>query len=383
MIKPFKMPKPESQVRGSAHSSQILALDWQAPNPGAEISRFKNRANIGNRGNHETHEPHEKWNPVRVFRGLNFFLGEDLGSSSGIDYYFAIRHSSFVILLLLALTGCKPAAPAPTGPASQVPKTYAAQGVVQAVAADRRQATIKHDAIPGYMAAMTMDFSVRDTNALAGIAAGDKIAFTLAVTDTDDWIENVQRISPADAFGLAGPSGWHVTEPGLEVGDLLPDYEFTDENNQRVRFSDFRGRALAFTFFFTSCPLPEYCPRMNQNFAATRKLLRSATNAPADWQLLSISFDAAFDTPQMLSSYARLYRGDDTNRWLFAAASTNTLAGLAPKVDLSVWREGGTLSHNMRTVVLDPAGKIARQFDGNAWTPAQLAEAIIEAATKR
>jgi len=292
---------------------------------------------------------------------------------------FAIRHSSFVILLLLTLAGCKPASSTPTGSASLVPKTYAAQGVVQAVAADHRRATIKHDAIPGYMAAMTMEFSARDTNALAGIAAGDKISFTLAVTDTDDWIENVRRIGQADAFGLTGPPGWHVAEPELEVGDSLPDYEFTDENNQLVRFSDFRGRALAFTFFFTSCPLPEYCPRMNQNFVETRKILRSATNAPADWQLLSISFDATFDTPQMLSSYASLYRGEDTNRWLFAAASTNTLAGLAPKVDLSVWREGGTLSHNMRTVVLDPAGKIACQFDGNAWTPAQLAEAIIEA----
>jgi cytochrome oxidase Cu insertion factor (SCO1/SenC/PrrC family) len=57
--------------------------------------------------------------------------------------------------------------------------------------------------------------------------------------------------------------------------------------------------------------------------------------------------------------------------------------GLAPKVDLSVWREGGVLSHNLRTVVLDPAGKISRHFDGNEWTPAQLAAAIIEAARKQ
>ena len=299
---------------------------------------------------------------------------------------FMLRHSSFVILLpalLLALAGCKPSASVPTGPDSVALKTYAAQGVVQAVAADHRRATIKHDAIPGYMAAMTMEFSVRDTNALAGISAGDKITFTLAVTDTDDWIENVQRVGQAVKFGVSGPPGWHVAEPELEVGDPLPDYEFTDENNRQVRFSDFRGRALAFTFFFTSCPLPEYCPRMNQNFASTRKLLQSATNAPEDWQLLSISFDAAFDSPQMLSSYARVYRGEDTNHWLFAAAATNTLARLAPKVDLNVWCEGGTLSHNMRTVVLDPAGKISCQFDGNSWTPAQLAEAIIKAAANR
>ena len=119
---------------------------------------------------------------------------------------------------------------------------------------------------------------------------------------------------------------------------------------------------------------------MNRNFAEVRKLLASATNAPANWQLLSISFDPGFDTPQMLSGYAKFYRGDDTNRWLFAVASTNTLAGLAPKVDLSFWHEGGSISHNLRTVVLDPHGKIAAQLDSNDWTPQELADAILKAA---
>lgn len=294
-----------------------------------------------------------------------------------------MKPSTLFCALLLILAGCQPHSTAPPPPASSAPKTYAVHGVVQAVAPDQRQATIKHDAIPGYMAAMTMDFSTRDTNALAGVSAGDEISFTLAVTGTDDWIENVRVIAKTNAFGFSGPPGWHVVEPELEVGDVLPDYEFTDENNQRVRFSDFRGRAVAFTFFFTSCPLPEYCPRMNRNFAEARKVLTGATNAPANWQLLSISFDSSFDTPLMLSGYARYYRGDDTNRWLFAVAATNTLAALAPQVDLSIWREGGSLSHNMRTVVLAPGGKIFRQFNGNDWTPAQLAAAIIEAALKK
>ncbi len=68
-----------------------------------------------------------------------------------------------------------------------------------------------------------------------------------------------------------------------------------------VRFSDFRGSAVAFTFFFTSCPLPEYCPRMNRNFSEARKLLAGDPSAPTNWELLSISFDSSFDTPQILA----------------------------------------------------------------------------------
>jgi protein SCO1/2 len=284
--------------------------------------------------------------------------------------------------MLSGLAGCKPQASAPPPP-GPVPKNYFVHGVVQSVALDRRHAVIKHDAIPGYMAAMTMEFPARDTNALNGISAGDEINFTLAVTETDDWIEIIQRVGKTNTSGLSGPAGWHVVEPELELGDTLPDYEFTDENNRPVRFSDYRGRAVAFTFFFTSCPLPDFCPRMNRNFAEVRKILYTATNAPSNWELLSISFDSSFDTPQMLSGYAKFYRGDDTNCWLFVVASTNTLAGLAPKVDLSFWREGGSISHNMRTVVIDTAGRISHQFDGNEWTPQELADAIIAAARKK
>jgi len=286
-----------------------------------------------------------------------------------------------VWFLLLALAGCKPAASLPPTQDAGA-KTYPARGIVQTIAPDRRHAGIKHDAIPGYMPAMTMDFSARDANTLAGISPGDEIAFTLAVTDTNSWIENVQPLGHTNAFGLSGPPGWHIAEPQLAVGDPLPDYGFTDENDRPVRFSDFRGRAVAFTFFFTTCPLPDYCPRMNRNFSEARALLAAATNAPANWQFLSLSFDAALDTPPVLSGYARFYRGADTNRWLFAVASSNTLASLAPKLDLSIWREGGILSHNMRTVVLAPDGTIARQFDGNQWTPQALADAILAAAKK-
>jgi protein SCO1/2 len=276
---------------------------------------------------------------------------------------------------LLLVAGCKPkpSAPPVSGATNQA---YSVRGAVQSVAPDHRSARIKHEAIPGYMAAMTMDLSVRDTNALNNISAGDEITFTLVVTTNDDWIENLQRtgktVTPAPT--------WRVVEPELKVGDTLPDYEFTSETGHAVKLSDFRGSAVAFTFFFTSCPLPEFCPRMNRNFSEARKILTAETNAPPNWQLLSISFDSSFDTPQILSGYGKFYRGADTNRWLFAVASANTLAGLAPKVDLNFWRENGSISHNLRTVILDTRGKIARQFDGNDWTPQQLADAIRDAA---
>ena len=281
--------------------------------------------------------------------------------------------------MLAATVGCKQESPAPIAPSAAM-KTYDVRGIVQQIAPDGRKATIKHEAITGYMAAMTMDFSVRDTNELAGIASNDEITFKLAVTENDDWIEDVRFVAHHIGEVTNSVFTFHVPTLQLNPGDALGDYEFTGEDSENFHLSHFRGSVVAFTFFFTACPLPEFCPRMNKNLAEARKIILAQTNAPANWQLLSISFDSDFDKPELLGNYGNFYRGGDTNRWLFAVASTNTLAGLAPKVGLNFWREGGSISHNLRTVVLDVNGKIFKQFDGNDWTPEDLAEAIRVAA---
>ncbi|HTB85662.1 MAG TPA: copper-binding protein [Candidatus Sulfotelmatobacter sp.] len=287
-------------------------------------------------------------------------------------------------LLLAVLAACTRESSAPVPPPqTAAAKTYDGHGVIQAISADLRSVTIKHEAISNYMGAMTMDFPVRDTNDLNGLAANDEIEFKLRVTDNDDWVENLRFVAHHIGEVTNNTVVFHGASAELKPGDPLPDFGFTDENGNTVSFSDFHGQAVAFTFFYTACPLPDYCPRMNKNFYETRKILLADTNAPANWQLLSISFDSDFDKPGNLSGYGNFYRGGDTNRWLFTVASTNTLAELAPKVDLHFWHDSGSITHNLRTVVLDTNRKIFRQFDGNDWTPEELAQAIADAARQK
>jgi protein SCO1/2 len=288
---------------------------------------------------------------------------------------------TFLLLTVavLGLAGCKPEAPA-TNTAAPAVRTYAARGIVRQIATDRQTATIQHEAIPGFMSAMTMDFTLKNPDELRNIAPGDRINFTLLVTETNSWIESVRFDSHVIENVTNHEFIIRTSSPELKPGDAMPDFTFTAEDGRAVRFSDFRGRVLAFTFFFIRCPLPDYCPRMDLNFAATRTLLRAATNAPANWQFLSISFDPDFDLPDKLSNYAKFYREADADRWLFAVADTNTLDRLAPGLDLKILRGDGVVSHNLRTVVLDPQGRITRQFDGNQWTPQELADAMLAAA---
>jgi protein SCO1 len=291
------------------------------------------------------------------------------------------RRNFFVVVLLVIMTSCKLKAASDDSPPSA--RTYDAHGVVRQIATDRGAVTIQHDAIAGYMPAMTMEFPVKDTNELHGISISDEITFKLAVRENGDWIEGIRFVAHRIENVTNGVVMIHVPVAELQPGDVLPDYELTSETGGKIQISDFRGRVLAFTFFFTRCPLPDYCPRMGKNFAETRQLLLTMPDAPTNWQFLSISFDPEFDQPAVLSSYANYFREGNPDRWRFAAVSAAVLADLAPKLDLMVRPDGSGISHNLRTVVLDPQGRIFRQFDGNQWLPQKLADAMLAAARQQ
>ncbi len=282
------------------------------------------------------------------------------------------QRAILALALMAPLAACH--APDPNSGA----KTYPARGVIEHISDDQHTATIQNEAIPGYMAAMTMDFSVRDAHLLDGLSRGDQINFTLEVTSDDSWITNVQRTGHID-LADTGDAATNAA-PTLNPGDLLPNSEFIAEDGRHIRFSEFRGKAVAFTFFFTRCPLPNYCPLMNRNFAAARDLLRAMPHAPQNWEFLSLSFDSDFDTPQMLAAYAVAFRNHDSDRWLFAAATPDALTHFAAPLGLMIMRSGNGISHNLRTVIADPNGRIFRQFDDNLWNPEQLADTVRDAA---
>jgi protein SCO1/2 len=277
-------------------------------------------------------------------------------------------------------------APPATNIAGQVAPTntlrsFSARGVIREFPTEGKTIIVRHEEIPGFMPRMTMEFDVRDTNELRGLQKGDAIVFLVKATEEESWIEGIRRASTNDLPPLppAGPSAASLLQVAqLKPGDLLPDAELLAEDGRSIKLSDFHGRALAFTFIFTRCPLPNFCPRMNQHFSRARDLL-TPQKGSTNWQFLSISFDPDFDKPGVLSRYAHSYRGQSTDRWLFASAPTNVLASMSPLLDFRYADEGGSLVHNLRTVVVDPQRRVFKQFNGNAWKAEDLAQAMLDA----
>jgi protein SCO1/2 len=250
---------------------------------------------------------------------------------------------------------------APAGQSGTNVQSFVAQGVVREVKADGKTVVIAHEAIARYMDAMTMPFKVKEPEELAGLRTGDKIRFCLRVTDTKSWIEGISRLGSAPAAEGERASKPVVTDRVTTPRHPLLDCAFTNELGQVVRLGDFRGQALAVTFFFTRCPIPDYCPRLSKNFEEASQKLKAMPGAPTNWHFLSVSFDTDSDTPAVLKAYGERYQYDPKH-WSFLTGSREQISELASQSDVKFERQGGFFSHNFRTLIIDPAGHLQMMF---------------------
>ena len=273
-------------------------------------------------------------------------------------------HPALRLLPVLLLCGCDRATPRAVPVAADV-KTYDASGVLRKIDAAERKVVIAHDAITGFMEAMTMKFDVADAEPLARFQPGDVIEFRLSVTEAGSWIDRLKKTGHADLAAIeTKPMG------SLPTGAPLPDCALVDQRGAAFRLADFKGRALAFTFIFTRCPLPDFCPLMNRNLAIAQREL-SSDETRTNWHLLSISFDPEYDTPTRLAEYARPYESDAAH-WTFATGATEEVRKLGGAFGLMVARNGAMIDHTLRTVVVDAAGRVQKIFVGNEWQAAEL-----------
>src|SRR5208282_6507264 len=96
-------------------------------------------------------------------------------SSKGIGW----RVSTAAMFLLLA---CE----------CQAAPRYPATGIVLRVDRPGHSMQVSCREIPGYMAAMVMDFPVRNAKELDGLLPGTMIDFTLAVSDDSAYAESIR-----------------------------------------------------------------------------------------------------------------------------------------------------------------------------------------------
>jgi len=289
------------------------------------------------------------------------------------------------LIAAVLLAGCHSGSTAGTGQtASQNFKVYKLHGKVVSTDAAKGEVTLNHEAIPGFMEAMTMPYKLKDPSILGELHPGDVITADVLVSpdpNADYLLDHIVVVAQAKP-DYKPPVSYHVPAPG----DAPPDFKLRNQDGRPIHLGQFKGRALLITFIYTRCPSPDFCPRVTRNFAALEKQLAADSALYAKTHLLSVSFDPKYDTPERLRAYGATYIGSGAKsafaHWDFAVPDKSVLAEMAKFFDLGMTNNAdSTITHTLSTTLIGPDGKVAQFYPGNEWTPEQVMADVKKAAS--
>ena len=230
---------------------------------------------------------------------------------------------------------------------------------------DLRQMVVAHRPIDKYMPAMTMAFQVGRGVALEQLAPGTRVAFELKVGKHTSIVQKVQVLSSLNDLKLPKTPLNKVL-----IGHKMAVFTLVDQSGKAVSLSDFRGKVVVVDFIYTRCPLPDVCPRLSANFASVSKKLRGR-----DVEFLSITIDPQYDTPAVLSEYARRWQAGDS--WRFLTGTPAQIQEVAGLFGLIYWPEEGSITHTVATAIIGRDGTLAARIDGAKYRPDEL-RALVE-----
>ncbi len=280
---------------------------------------------------------------------------------------------------LLFLSACKPGGPQSSTEAKTANETrHPLTGEIIKADPERLTLLVSHDEIPGYMAPMTMEFSVT-VGDVANAREGQRIRAELVEREGGEFaLEKIWPIDPvADArVGAAGGALRQDTSirgrrAYREVGENLPDFALYDQTGQVVSPARFRGKQVMLNFIFTRCPVATMCPLATANMTASQRKAKEA--GITDVEFISITLDPEYDTPGVLLTYAK-QRGIDTTNFSFLTGPESAIKDLLTQFGVIAEFKGSILQHTVSTLLIDAQGKIVWRTDGSQWSPDEFAK---------
>ncbi len=141
----------------------------------------------------------------------------------------------------------------------------------------------------------------------------------------------------------------------------IPDFTFVNQEGKSKGKAQMKGKITIVDFFFTSCP--SICPAMSAEMERVNDMFRDEPRV----QIMSISIDPEFDTPQILKEYADRHFAE-AGKWDFLSGDKDETYQLArcgfviPAMDgLGVPDD---FVHSDKFVLVDEEGRIRGYYSG-------------------
>lgn len=268
---------------------------------------------------------------------------------------------------------------------AQTATQYPVTGMIVSVNPAATTFTASIQAIPNYMAAMTMPFEVRQASELQGLAPGVVVAFTLVVDAKTSYATAIRTVqysnTEQDPFSanrlkllsdLAAAKGGRVT-PSVAVGAVVPDFTLVDQQKRSVSLSQFRGRLVVANFIYTTCALPNFCLRLANNFNVLQK--RFERELGRDLVLLTLTFDPTHDTPDVMAAYASQWSAN-ADTWRFLTGAPADVDRACRLFGVRAFATDGLMDHSLHTVIIGRDGRLVTNIEGNQFTATQLGDVV-------
>ena len=148
--------------------------------------------------------------------------------------------------------------------------------------------------------------------------------------------------------------------PPPPVLGTVPDFRLVDQTGAPFGPDRLKGRVWIADFVFTRCP--DVCPRMTERLVGVHRALGERAD------VVSVSVDPTYDTPERLAAFARA-NGAESPRWHFLTGdSQHVQEAVLRGFNVAFSRESediATLTHGVHVVLVDGRGRIRGYYDSN------------------
>ena len=257
-----------------------------------------------------------------------------------------------LLLIFLTIIGCEN-------------KKYDVTGTIIEVRTDVNEFLIHHDEIPGFMMAMTMPFSLKDSLDIKNYTIGDSVQFKLIIKH-DKALAYQFKLLGKGTISL--PSNWLDDEyTAIDIGEIIQNVTLLNTDSNTVSLKESDGKFRLITYIFSRCPMPNMCPAAiikNQYLAEEFKKENNI-------EFFIISFDYVYDTPSILkSNYSNLINNNPNIKIFSSTGFINDIYSLTGQSNVSFWGiDENDIGHNLRSILIDPERRLLKTFEGTDWLP--------------
>jgi protein SCO1/2 len=152
----------------------------------------------------------------------------------------------------------------------------------------------------------------------------------------------------------------HEEEQRLPTLGAAPEFALTSQDGAEVTLASLRGKVVAVTFIYTSCP--DVCPMLTDKLARVQDELGSDFGSKIVF--VSITTDPERDTPDVLKGYAEALEANLAG-WSFLTGEPPAVLEVAHRYGVAVVKAAdGGVDHTLLTTLIDRQGTMRVQYLG-------------------